>query len=119
MADDMSTEYEIKHVFRDYLSSADEELCDEVRRKGVLFYQDEHYAMYRYRNIIYLLEPSSFEDTLDRAVLEAGFKTEPLRHALHELYECLYVRMLSDGMTGFTQREYNAVLKAKELLGLT
>lgn len=106
-------------VFKDYLTTCDPELSDLVREKGELFYQDEHWAMYRWKNFIYLLEPSTVEDPLDRAVREAGFATEELRHCLQEVYECLYMRFCADGMTGFTHREYEAVLEAKRLLGLT
>lgn len=113
------------------IRAVDEVLSDIARSHGVLCYADDVMHVYKWKDGLYILppentententeEPSSFEDTLDRAVIEAGFATEPLRHALHELYECLYVRMLSDGMKGFTQREYDAVLNAKELLGLT
>lgn len=59
------------------------------------------------------------ENILDRAVLEAGFATEPLRHCLKELYECLYLRMLSDGEHGFTEKEWQACQDAKKLLGLS
>lgn len=117
------------------IRAVDEVLSDIARSHGVLCYADDVMHVYKWKDGLYILppententeeqdlclqEPSSFEDALDRAVIEAGFATEPLRHALHELYECLYVRMLSDGMKGFTQREYDAVLNAKELLGLT
>lgn len=108
-------------VFPEHLTThvIDEELSNRVLSDGVLFYQDENYGMYMLDGIIYVLEPSTFESTLERAVLEAGFATEPLRFALQQCYECLYVRMLSDGMTGFTQKEWDAVHRAKELLGLT
>jgi hypothetical protein len=122
------------------IRAVDEVLSDLARSDGVLCYADDVMHVYKWKDRLYILpslaetdlppeitentedqcqEPSSFEDALDRAVIEAGFATEPLRHALHELYECLYVRMLADGMKGFTQREYDAVLNAKELVGLT
>lgn len=105
------------------IKACDEVLSDQVRRHGVLYYADEHYTMYMYKGDIHVLppleDPSTVYWDLDMAVREAGFSTEELRHCLQELYECLYVRMLEDGMRGFSQREYDAVLKAKELLGLT
>lgn len=57
------------------------------------------------------------EACADRAVIEAGFATEPLRHCVAEMYECLYTRMLNDPH-GFTEKEWRAVTSAKELLGL-
>jgi hypothetical protein len=58
-----------------------------------------------------------FEAFAERAVIEAGFATEPLRHCVAEMYECLYIRMLNDPH-GFTEKEWRAVTSAKELLGL-
>lgn len=62
--------------------------------------------------------PSPLEADLERAVIEAGFATEPLRHCIQELYECLYLRMLDDGMQGFSEKEWQACQEAKRLLGL-
>lgn len=106
-------------VFPEFVEYFDEELRDKVLRDGVLFYQNEEWAMYMYKGAVYLLEPSTFDSELQRAVIEAGFATEPLRHAIKELYECMYLRMMADGMRGFSEREWQAVLRAKELLGLT
>jgi hypothetical protein len=63
-----------------------------------------------------LVEPT-FDSILERAVLEAGFNTEELRHCIKELHECLYLRMLTV-QTPFTDKEWEACQEAKRLLGL-
>lgn len=64
-------------------------------------------------------EALSKQQEIHEAVLLAGFATEPLRHCLQELYECLYVRMLNDPLKGFTDKEWEACREAKRLLGIS
>ena len=106
-------------VFPESIETYDEELRDQVLRDGTLFHADDEWYMFMYDGAIYALDASSFENALDTAVLEAGFATEPLRHCLQELYECLYVRMLNDPVKGFSNKEWEACRTAKKLLGLT
>lgn len=101
----------------------DEIIADLVREAGVLVFSDSVMSIWELYGDKYILPPvedaPAFDDILERAVLEAGFATEPLRHCLQELFECMYLRMLEDGMRGFSEREWRAVLEAKELLGHT
>lgn len=101
----------------------DEIIADLVREAGVLVFSDSVMSIWDLNGDKYILPPvedaPAFDDILERAVLEAGFATEPLRHCLQELFECMYLRMLEDGMRGFSEREWRAVLEAKELLGHT
>jgi hypothetical protein len=82
---------------------------------------------YEYGDAIYILppententdEPSSFGDAIARAVIEAGFATEELRHCIRELYECLYLRMLYDSSCP-SPKEHDAMDDARRFLGLS
>ena len=63
-------------------------------------------------------DPPTVESPLDRAVREAGFATEPLRHCIRELYECLYLRMLFESNCP-SQKEHDAMQDARRFLGLS
>lgn len=79
-------------------------------------YMDNEYAFFRLGTGDLVVAPVSF--IFDRAVREAGFATEPLRHLVAELYSCLYLRMLEDPVRGFTHQEWEACQEAREVLGL-
>jgi transcriptional/translational regulatory protein YebC/TACO1 len=114
----------VENIFDlDKIKAVDEVTERLVRSHGVLVLSDSVAWFYKYKGDIYVLppeveEPSSFESALERAVIEAGFDTEELRHCLQELYECLYLRMLNDPIKGFTEKEWRACQVAKRLLGL-
>lgn len=93
-----------------------------IREAGELVYMDDEYMLFKLDGRLYL-EPVTeeaaltVENPLDRAVREAGFATEPYRHAIQELYECLYLYTLNSGRP-MTRKERNALNAAKKLLGL-
>lgn len=75
----------------------------------ILFFDDGEIRMYFSR------APAPVQSCCDRAVIEAGFATEPLRHCVTELLGLLTDRM-SDGVKGFTHAEWIAVRNARELI---
>ena len=118
--------------------------CDEaterlVRNHGVLVHSDSVTQFYRWGDRIYVfpaeveepptvdwdsrradhLDAVAYQMDVQQAVVEAGFATEPLRHALEELYRVMYKRMLGDGLKGFTEEEWCALRNAKRKLGLS
>lgn len=130
----------VENIFgRDHIQACDEATERLVRSHGVLVHSDSVAQFYRWRDRVYVFPPEVEEpptvdwdsiraDHLDavayqmdvqQAVIEAGFATEPLRHALEELYRVMYKRMLGDGLKGFTEEEWSALRNAKHKLGLS
>ncbi len=89
------------------------------------FWVDDEFAFYQIPSTgVILVGPAPEEEAApvqsccDRAVIEAGFATEPLRHLVSELYGMLYLRMLRDPVRGFSDAEWEACQEARRALGL-
>lgn len=130
----------MESTFQDLDSNVHQATELEVKRArthGDLVWADGHIFAYRYHGKIYIMEPPTelletlipaleahmesqglsaeapVESCCDRAVLEAGFGTEPHRSLIERLMLALQARMV--GST-FTLTEHELVMEAKAFL---
>lgn len=120
------TDYRMLEYDKDILIP--QEKFDDMIRGRVPFHSDDTYRFYDVDGKILVASaqsaaPDCFayvkaDAAVDRAVREAGFATEPLRHLVEQLYQMLYLRMLNDPVRGFTNMEWEVCCEAREVLGL-